>query len=58
VIVPEKPLRLVRVTITCPVVPAEIVMEDGEEEILKSVNAKMALAEWDRGPLAPFTATV
>lgn len=51
-------MRLVRVTITCPVVPAEIVMEDGEEEILKSVNAKMALAEWDRGPLAPFTATV
>jgi len=55
---PEKPSSPVTVTVDVPVVPALTVMLVGLAVTAKPCTVKVTVAEWDREPLAPVTATV
>lgn len=58
VIVPEKLLRLVSVTVDVPPVLASMVSEVGMADMENSETLTVIVVEWVRVPLVPLTVTV
>ncbi len=58
VTVPEKPLRLARVMVDVPEVPASIVVETGVAVIENSETLTVMVVEWVRVPLVALIVTV
>ena len=58
VIVPEKLLRLVSVTVNVPEALASIVSDVGVADMENSETLTVIVVEWVRVPLVPLTVTV
>ncbi len=55
---PAKPFKLVSWTDDVPEEPANIVMDCGLAEMVKSTTLTVTCTEWERDPMVPATVTV